>query len=53
MSELNSIREKQRNGEFKIKRREGRKSQVLERFGEVVKEDDSSVGYVMCDDCEA
>jgi hypothetical protein len=35
------------------KRREGQKSNVWERFGEVVKEDDSRADYIMCDDCEA
>ena len=43
MSVFNSIRVTLRNGEFKIKRREGQKSNVCERFGEVVNEDDGSV----------
>jgi hypothetical protein len=49
---LNSIREKQQNGELKIKRREGQNSwpNMWERFGEVVKADDSSS---ICNDCEA
>jgi ureidoglycolate hydrolase len=37
---------------LKIKREEGRKSNVWERFGEVVKEDDSSADYITCGDCE-
>ena len=40
-------------GQLKIKRREDQKSNVWERFGEVVKEDDSSASDVMCDDYEA
>jgi hypothetical protein len=51
-NELNSLTEKLRNGELKRKRKEGQESHVWERFGEVV-EDDSSTGFVMCDDCEA
>jgi hypothetical protein len=52
MSKLYTIREKLRNGELKIKRRECHKSNVWKRFGELVKEDDGSASYVMCDDCE-
>jgi hypothetical protein len=52
MSELNSIREKLLDGELKIKRREGQKSHVWERFGDVVKVDDKQF-RLMCDVCEA
>ena len=48
---INSIR--QRKGELKTKRRDGQKSNVWKIFGDVVKDNDSSDGYVMCDDCEA
>jgi hypothetical protein len=37
---------------LKIKRREGQESNVWERFGDVLEEDDSSADYVMCDDCD-
>lgn len=51
MVEISFNKTKAAKGELKIKRREGLNRNVWERSGEVVKEDDSSAGCVMCD-CE-
>lgn len=39
--------------ELKTKPKEGQKSAVWERFSKVVKQDETSAGYVMCNSCEA
>lgn len=51
--EAKTIREKIKKGELKTKKKEGQKSSVWERFSEVVKDDESSAGYVICNICEA
>lgn len=51
--EAKEIREKLKKGELKTKQKEGKKSAVWERFSEVVNEDESSAGYVICNGCEA
>lgn len=55
MEEHAKVREKLRSGEYILKRKDSQaaKSDVWEKFCEVVsKDDNSSIGYVKCDSCD-
>lgn len=47
------VRDKLKNGELKTKEKEGRKSAAWNNFYEVVNQNETSAGYVICKSCEA